>query len=74
MPELQRLHNEDEGTNRDNGLNLSFSSQHSLCLAGSEAAAPKGKSGNAAEMLTRCHKSKLLMQKAGTNAAAIVAF
>ena len=30
MPELQRLHDEDEGTNRDIGLNMSLSSQHSL--------------------------------------------
>ena len=33
MPELQRLHDEDEGTNRDSGLNMSFSSQHSLINA-----------------------------------------
>ena len=73
MPELQRLHDGDEGINRGNGLNISFSSPHSLSLASSEAAAPQGKSGNAAEMLTISPKSILLPQKAGTNAAAMVA-
>ena len=75
MPELQRLHDEDEGTNRDSGLNMSFSSQHSLvltlCLASSAAARPKGKSGNAAGMLTRALKSVFLLQIAATKAAAV---